>query len=482
MSRTLTLRPPVPAVPQDRSYWVKRSLPDGADRTEALCGTADADVVIVGGGLTGLWSAWRILERSPGMHIVVLEADYCGSGASGRNGGQVHSWFNHLSALCAIVGVDEGFRLAKASVAAIEEMDQLETSGVLDMGLRRDGWIWGASSTAQEGSWQEALHLAASQGEQPFTLLDADRMAELTGTRSAHVGVLERGSGSMDSFRLVRSLRRNLIGRGVTVHEGTAALHIAGGSHPVVRTAHGQLRARKVLIASNVWAGSIPELNRYMFSVDAQVVATQAAPELLDDIGLTGGQSMADGQTKVVYWHRTIDGRLLMGRGSGIPIYRDRVGARSNRNPRLVPDVVRELHRIYPELAGVEITHDWVGSVDISASRVPLVGHLTGEPNLVYCVGWSGTALAQIPVVARVLAGLLVPAHADEWTGSRLVDTANRGRIVPEPLRFAGAWMVKGAVDRMTRRELRDRPVDPITRAAVGLVPKHRTYRPHGAE
>jgi glycine/D-amino acid oxidase-like deaminating enzyme len=286
----------------------------------------------------------------------------------------------------------------------------------------------------------------------------------------------------MDSFALVRSLRQRLLERGVRIHEGDPVLEIVGGRHPVARTAAGQVSAAKVLIASNVWAGSVPELNRYMFAVDAQVVTTQAAPDLLDGIGLVAGRSVCDSQTKVVYWHRTTDGRLVMGQGSGVPIFRDRIGPRSNRNPSLVPDVVRELHRIYPQLAGLEIAHDWVGSVDISASRVPLIGHISGEPNLVYCVGWSGTALAQVPVVARILAGLVAPAVADEWAASRLVDTANRRRIVPEPIRYTGAKLVKGAVDRMVRRELRDLPVDPLTRIAVGLVPKHRTYRPDSAD
>ena len=108
------LRPPVIAADADQSYWLQSTR--GLDDTlaPALNRSVSADIAIIGGGLTGLWTAIRILEADPGQKVTVLEADICGSGASGRNGGQIHSWFESLDRLTSVTGPEEALRLAHA--------------------------------------------------------------------------------------------------------------------------------------------------------------------------------------------------------------------------------------------------------------------------------------------------------------------------------------------------------------------------------
>lgn len=477
MVRSYAFRAPTRADPQDRSLWIKEVFPQAVECTSPLAGHVSADIIIIGGGLTGLWTAHRILERSPNTQIALLEADFCGAGASGRNGGQLHSWFNHLPSLFRLVGADHGLELAASSMAAIDEMSALQDSGTLDMGLNRTGWIWAATTPAQGKAWEPAMQLAAAHGHYPYQPLDTRAAARVTGGQAGLAGVIEPGAGSIQPFRLVRSLRQSLLDRGLQIFEGSPVVRVVGGDQPFAQTAGGTVHAKKVLIANNAWAGSIRELNQRMFTFDAQVIATQPAPGLLDEIGLIPGQAVSDSQLKVLYWLRTPDGRLLMGRGSGIPVFRDRLGPRSNRNRVLVGDVLTEMYRLYPMLRGLEITHDWVGSVDFTASRLPLVGWLRGEANIAYCVGWSGSALAQIPVVARMVAEMLLSADRKDPTASPLISSTNHPRIVPEPARFVGSTVVKAAVDHLARQEALGKPVDPLTRAAVGLVPKYRDYR-----
>ncbi|PZR51391.1 MAG: amino acid oxidase, partial [Stutzerimonas stutzeri] len=154
---TITLRPPVAAPKGDRSFWLQSIAADAV--APPLQGSADCDVAIVGGGYAGLWTALRIKERAPETRITVLEADFCGSGASGRNGGQVHSWFAEIDLLHALVGEDDALMLCRATADAIEELNGLQASGAIDMDLRLDGWLWTASSTAQEGAWTAATEL-----------------------------------------------------------------------------------------------------------------------------------------------------------------------------------------------------------------------------------------------------------------------------------------------------------------------------------
>lgn len=476
MRQGYVLRQPIPASAGDRSFWIKQLPDDKLLREPALNEHTTAEVAIVGGGLTGLWTAWRILERAPTTEIVVLEADFCGAGASGRNGGQVHSWFNQLPSLCALLGCEAGMQLARASRAAIDELEDLQEDGTLEMNLERQGWFWVATTKSQLGAWDRAVQIAREQGEQPFVEVGQKELHDATGTVSVLDGIAEPDGGSLDPFLLVRSLRKQLLDKGVRIYESSPVAQILGGARPVLRTPRAMVSAERVLLASNAWAGSIPELNRYMFAFDAQVITTRRDRVTLDELGLRPGIAIGDSQAKVNYWLRTRDDRLLIGRGSGIPIYRDRIGSRSNRDRARVDDVVAELHRLYPALSQHRVAHDWIGSVDFTASRLPLIGRLRREPNIAYCVGWSGTALAQIPVVAKILAELLVPHISGGLATHPLVNSSRQRKVVREPVRYLGSRVVKRAVDRASQREIQGAKVGPVLRGVVGLVPKYRPY------
>ncbi|GAA0308820.1 NAD(P)/FAD-dependent oxidoreductase [Kineococcus aurantiacus] len=464
----LRLPTPVPASPQDRSYWLDTTVPERGDELPALRGDTTARVAVVGGGLTGLWTAYRIVQAQPDADVVVLEAEFCGAGASGRNGGQVHSWCESLDRLEAVVGPREAVRLARASVEAIEELAALQDGG-LDMDLRLDGWIWGASSRAQEGAWADALARSRAAGLDVYTELDADGMLARTGTATSYQGVVEERAGSLHPGKLVRGLRDLLLARGVRIHERTPVTEIGSGPRPVLRTPGGSVRAEKVLLATNAWAGAIPEINRFMYSVESQVVVTVPIPDRLDALGWKSGASICDSQRQVLYFQRTVDGRVLLGQGTGNPVFAGRLGARTNRNPPLAASAVAELHRLYPSLADVPIAYDWVGAIDCVATHVPVLGTLTDRPDVHYCVGWNGTALAQLPVVSRILASVLLGTD-DEWGRSRLVG-APPVPVVREPVRFLGAQVVRAAIVRRNALERHDRRVDPLTRALTHLMP-----------
>jgi len=473
MAKTFTLRPPVPAQPEERSYWIQTTAPEGPVITAPLRADIRTPIAIIGGGFTGMWTAWRILEQNPDQRIVILEADFCGSGASGRNGGQVHSWFGSLGYLRALVGKKEAIHLARETSHAITELKKLQDDGTFEMDLRLDGWILGASSKAQEGAWLESMEQLAEHGETPYRELDAEELKARTGSTSAYQGILEENAGSMNPYKLARSMRQRLIERGVEIYEDTPVLTMCGGSPVTLTTPGGKVTADKVLVATNAWANSIPEMNRYMYAVDGQVTVTEPIPEKLDELGWKNGEAIADGQMQVLYFQRTKDGRILLGQGSGLPIYKDRLTARNNRNPKLVPPVIKELHRMYPTLKDVKIEYEWLGPIDIVATHIPMMGTLKNEPNIFYCVGWSGTALAQIPVISRILASHLLGTN-DEWSRSKLFNPAHRTRIFPEPLRFIGATLVRLAVIRRVRKEIQNKKVDPITRFLVSLMPRYR--------
>ncbi|GAB3263773.1 NAD(P)/FAD-dependent oxidoreductase [Arthrobacter pigmenti] len=469
LARKLTLPAPVAPTASDESYWLQDVRPTTA--TAPVDGTVQADVAIIGGGLTGLWTSIRLLENDPSQRVVIIEANHCGSGASGRNGGQVHSWFESLNRLAAVTDEAEALRLAKASAEVIDELEKLQISGDLDMDLRLDGWLWTASSTMQEGAWDAVVEACAKHGVAPYADVDASEIAAWTGSDVSYQGIIEPRAGTLHPGKLMKSLKEYAARKGAVIYEHSPVTSIETGSPLTLQTPGGKVVTSNAMIATNIWASAIPELRRKMYVVDSQVIATEPVPDRLDAMGWKNGEAICDSQRQVLYYQRTPEGRIIFGHGSGRTIFRDRIGPKQNRRPGGVAESIREFHRVYPGLKDLKIEYDWVGGVDCVPSHVPMLGNLSGHNNLFYAIGWNGTALAQIPATARISASMILGRN-DEWANSKLINQTAAKNLPPEPLRFIGANIVRAALMRKTRAEIKGQRPGCITEAIVKLMPE----------
>src|SRR5215216_7433772 len=165
-----------------RSLWLQEALAseDAAEAPE-LRENVEADVCVVGGGYTGLWTALRLKELEPDASVILLDADICGGGPSGRNGGFALSWWPKIETLAKRVG-EEAHTLVKASEAAIAEIDEFCRREEIDAHFHRGGWLWTATSHAQLGAWNGAIRAAEAYGERPFELLSAEEVQARTGS------------------------------------------------------------------------------------------------------------------------------------------------------------------------------------------------------------------------------------------------------------------------------------------------------------
>lgn len=438
--------------PRHRSLWLQEALQREDEVTATpLSGAQRADIAIIGGGYVGLWTALRIKEREPACDVAIVEQDICGGGASGRNGGQVHAWWENLGALIRICGTEEALRLARASQEAVEEVASLPERWGIDAHVRRGGWLWTATTPAQVGAWEQAVRLCEQHGIDALQRLPPAEVARRAGSATHLAGIIDPRAVAVHPGLLVRGLRRVALERGVCIYEHSRVTAFDRRRPAVLRTPHGAMTADSVVLATNAWAAGLPEFQRRLYVVSSEIVATAPVPERLAAIGWTGHEAICDSQQRVLYYQATRDGRIVMGRGGGRVAFGGHIGAAFDRDPERGRDAIAALRRVYPLLADVPIEYDWAGPIDRSYSGLPLFGRLGGRPHIVYGVGWSGTGVAQSALGGRILASLAL-GQRDEWSGCGLVEQ-RPGLFPPEPIRYVGANVVLWAVRKKGRRE-----------------------------
>jgi putative aminophosphonate oxidoreductase len=452
-----------------RSLWLQEVLGEDRDEAPLLQGTAKADVCIVGGGYTGLWTALQLKEDEPSLDVAVLEADVCGGGASGRNGGFVLTWWSKFITLKKLCGTEEALRLAQASADAVTEIGKTCADEGIEAGFHHDGWLWAATNRAQLGSWQATLGALDRAGAHPFAEWDADRCAARTGSPVHLGGVFEASAAIVHPARLAQGLRRVALERGIRIFERSPMIGLDRGVPTTVRTYRGTVTADRVVLALNAWGVRVPEIRRAVLVVGSDIVATDPVPDRLAAIGWKDGLCVSDGRLLVHYYRTTEDGRIAFGKGGGAMAYRGTVGDRfEGASPRQA-DVERHFRAIYPMLDHVPIASSWTGPIDRTRTGLPFFRSLEGRPNVFVGVGYSGNGVGPSFVGGRILASLALGKH-DEWATCGLVRHRPE-RFPPEPFRFIGGHLVKSAIVRKERAEDAGRTPSRLDTALVKLAP-----------
>jgi len=451
-----------------RSLWLLE-VPLVPDVQPALEGEARADVAIAGGGYVGLWTALLLKERDPACEVAIVEQEFCGSGASGRNGGFALSWWAKLKTLTRLCGEQDAVRLAKASEAALTEIDSFCRSHGIDAHFTRGGWLWTATTESQMGSWEACVALAEKLGVGPWVRLGADEVAARAGSRAHLGGVLDTSAATVQPGALVLGLRRAAIEAGVRIYERSPIVGVDRGSSPALVTARGKLRAEKVVIAMNAWAARFRELRRALVVLSSDIVATNPIPHALEKVGWTGGEAITDSQLRVDYYRTTRDGRIAFGKGAGAIALAGRMGPEFERNPRAGRDAEADLRAYYPSLEDASVTHQWSGPIDKTMSGIPLFGRLGGSEQILYGVGFSGNGVGPSLLGGKILRSLALGLR-DEWSESPLVEQRFE-RFPREPFCYLAASLVRGAVVRKETAEIQGRRARSIDVRLAGLAP-----------
>ncbi|MBS1843222.1 MAG: FAD-dependent oxidoreductase [Actinobacteria bacterium] len=425
---------------------------------------------MVGGGLTGLWTAVHAKLSDPAASVVLLEAGVCGGGASGRNGGFLMTAWSKFGSLAKIAGVADALAYSRAVEDAVGEIGEFCTEYAIEAEFNQAGWVWTATNTEQVGTWEQTSDALAAIGASPYRALSREETAAMTGSPVHLAGVFEAAAGTVNPARLVRGLRRVALQLGVAIRERTAVLGVESSrTRPTLVTSGGSIDAGTVVLATSAWTATLAPLDSQLVVLGSDVVATDPIAERLEALGLRRGISISDSRRTVHYYRVSEDGRLIFGKGGGGVAPGRIVGRRFERSARRAEEVRRHLRRIYPSLWDVPVPHDWRGAVDYSLSGLPFVGRLHGQERVLVAAGFSGNGLTPSYVAGRDLARMAL--GRDRVAVPEALGRTPGRRLPPEPLLFVGGEIVRRAVERKERAEDEGRVPSRAARAVASLDP-----------
>ncbi|MEV7284551.1 FAD-dependent oxidoreductase [Streptomyces sp. NPDC093252] len=420
---------------------------------EPLPGDAEADVVIVGGGYTGLWTAYYLKRAAPFLRITVLEQKFCGYGASGRNGGWLYNGVAGRDRYARLHGKDAAVRLQRAMNDTVGEVVRVSAAEGIDADIHQGGVLEVACSPAQLARLKAHHAHELSYGEQDRELYGAKETAARVRVSDAVGSSWTPHGARIHPVKLVTGLAAAVEALGVIIHESTPVTEIRP-RHAV--TPYGTVRASYVLRCTEGFTASLKGQRRTWLPMNSSMIATEP---LTDDqwaaVGWDGRETVGDLAHAYMYAQRTADGRIALG-GRGVPY---RFGSRTDNDGRTQAATITALReilvRMFPALAPVRVAHAWSGVLGVPRDWCATVT-LDRSTGLGWAGGYVGSGVATANLAARTLRDLVqqdagqggrTPLTELPWVGHRV------RKWEPEPLRWLGVQGMYATYRAADRRE-----------------------------
>lgn len=433
------------------SFWLE-ALGPRAPRP-ALRGRREAEVCIVGGGFTGLWTAYELRRAAPSLEVVVLEAEHVGFGASGRNGGWVLGRLSGSPEAWRRRGGPGGPRaMALAIQGAVEEVGAVVAREGIECHWRAGGSLTIAQSSPQLERLRAERERELRWGGEEVArrLLDAEQVRSRVAVADALGALYTPHCARVQPALLADGLAAAAERAGAVIYERSRVLELEPGR---ARTAEGELRARYVILATEAYTVDLPRRRRALLPLSSAMIVTEPlGGQLWQAIGWDGAETVLDGCHLYTYSQRTADGRIAIG-GRGIPY---RFGSRTEREGPVADRTVRELRSrllgLLPQLEPVPIARAWHGVLGVARDWCPTV-FLERSSGLGWAGGYAGEGVAAANLAARTLRDLILGCDSElvrlPWVSARARDWE------PEPLRFLGAHALHLAYRAADRHEAR---------------------------
>ncbi|SBN61722.1 Glycine/D-amino acid oxidase (deaminating) [Curtobacterium sp. 9128] len=427
------------------SFWMDQLVASGRDDLTPrppLDGDRSADVCVIGGGLTGLWTAWYLHQADPSLQIVVVEKEIAGFGASGRNGGWCSALFPREAAeIAEHTGRDAALAMRRAMRETVDEVGRAADEAGIDCDFVKGGTVLYARSAVQDRAARAEVDASAAFGD------DMVYRSALPGDAAGSVGVaFTPDCARLQPAALVRGLAAALEARGVVIAERTPAVSWAPGR---VVTTSGTVSAGAVVVALEGYGATMPQTRRRIMPLYSLMIATEPLSEAAwGRIGLEHGQTFSDYRHLLIYGQRTADDRFAFGGRGARYHWGSTIRNSYDRVPRVFRHLRTTLAELFPDVGDVGVTHTWGGPIGVPRDWCASV---TWDGSVGSAGGYVGDGLSTTNLAGRTLADLVRGVSSSltglPWVGHHSPDWE------PEPLRFLGANAGLVATDIADREE-----------------------------
>jgi glycine/D-amino acid oxidase-like deaminating enzyme len=444
-----------------QGWWLEEA---GAVKpTRPLEGETRADVVIVGGGYLGMWTAWQLLRLEPELDVVLLEAAVCGHGPSGRNGGFCETLWGDAPTLRAHAGDAAALAVCRASEDAVRGIGAWCDESGVDAWFREAPMLRVATTTSQLGTWDDEVQAASALGSpEEVVSVSSDEVRARCDSPLFLGGARYRLNATVQPARLALGLRAKLLERGVRIHERTAVTRLDGKGG--AETKAGRVRASAAVLAVNSAAASFPGYRLSLAVASSHIVLTEPVPDVLDELGWTGGEAIVDSRKLVHYMRTTRDARIAFGWGGGAMGMGGRRSDRLELDRDVIAETEKALRRFFPQTRGRALTHAWGGPIDVSPTHLPIFGS-RGRTH--HGFGFTGNGVGPTYLGGEILARLALDRR-DERTRLAIVEPT-RKLFPPEPFRYVGGSLIRRALLAKDAAEDEGRPPNTATRLVASL-------------
>ena len=436
---------------RDKSWWLGASP---YEESPPLSGDLEVDVAVIGGGFTGLSSAYYLKRHDPKLRIAVLESEVIGYGASGRNGGfsmPLLGW--NIAYMVWAMGVERATPAHRYMLESVRHTKELVEREKMDCDLEYNGLMVLARTPGQMRSLERDLSAYAKLGIKDCEILEGGHFRERLNS-SWHVGALyEPETAILNPAKLAREYKRVNAAKGVEFYERTPVIRFEPGQPCLLHTPSGRVRAAKVVLAVNAFGTRLGVFKSWYVPMFTYIIMTEPIPErAYKELGWTRREGIEDKRQLVHYLRLTADNRLVFGGRDAPYFYGNATEGREN-HAAIFQGLEADLAGMFPMLKDLKITHRWGGPVACTLLFFPSFGYWQGQENVAYAMGYCGHGVALSTSAGKIVSDLL---YGRSQKYDDLFFVHNRPvYIPPEPLRYAlanGIRLSLRAFDRVTER------------------------------
>lgn len=391
-----------------KSWWLE-SLPETITPNPRLEGSQKADVVVIGGGYTGLSVGYHLKQIKPNMDVRIIESDVCGYGASGRNGGFSMTLFGLTKGITKFRFDDEKARSAhKYMEAAVDYLHEVITQNNIDCDYEKSGYLLVGTSPAQVKRVEHDFTIMEKWGFGGVQRWGRDRLATEFQTDFYQLGWFEPRCGILNPAKLARGLKGLAESKGAVIYEQSPVKSFSrdGASGFIVRTETGEIRSEYLVFATNAYSVLFPELKSLQRPAFTHIVMSDPlSNEQMASIGWGCRAGIEDARDLIHYYRLTKDNRIVMGGGDVSFGY----GTDLNKdlNEKIFTHLKNHVVEVFPQLKGIGFTHQWGGPVSVTLDMAPVIGYLGADHKVIFSLGCIGHGVSMTTMNGRTIAEMI---------------------------------------------------------------------------